>query len=99
MRVPAPTARWPPPGCRRRAELPYELEVLPISCRPLQDGSVRVQHQVLVVSERVKKIVVGKKGAAIGAVGRWVARARAPAWNVVLSSRRCKQVGQRVHSS
>ncbi|GAB4814249.1 hypothetical protein N2152v2_001295 [Parachlorella kessleri] len=59
------------PACSLGAvELPYELVVAPISHKPLADGSVRVEHHILVDSERLKKIVVGKNGAAIGVVGR-----------------------------
>jgi GTPase Era involved in 16S rRNA processing len=56
--------------CLPAAELPYEVHVVPVSYKPLPDGSVRVAHHILVNSENVKKIVVGKNGAAIGVVGR-----------------------------
>lgn len=52
------------------AELPYELDVLPVSFKPLHDGSLRIEHDVIVANENVRKIVVGRHGAAIGTVGK-----------------------------
>lgn len=42
---------------------------MPVSFKYLKDGSTRVEHVLLVPSEGVKKIVVGKQGAAIKHVG------------------------------
>ena len=51
-------------------EVPYELDVVPVSFKTLFDGSLRVEHDVMVASDSVRKIVVGTRGAAIGTVGR-----------------------------
>ncbi|KAL6766241.1 hypothetical protein ACKKBG_A35230 [Auxenochlorella protothecoides x Auxenochlorella symbiontica] len=50
-------------------ELPYELTVVPVSCKSLRDGSMRVEHIIVVPHEGVKKIVVGSHGAALKHVG------------------------------
>ena len=61
-----------PSSCRllHVAEVPYEVDIAPVSFKPLHDGSLRIEHDVVVANENVRKIVVGKNGAAIGAVGR-----------------------------
>jgi GTPase Era involved in 16S rRNA processing len=52
------------------AELPYELQIQPEALRTLHDGSCRIEQTILVPTDSVRKIVVGKKGAAIGSIGR-----------------------------
>lgn len=54
---------------RLHKEIPYRSIVKPVSCRVLRDGSVRIEQDILVESVRKKKIVVGKKGNAIGQIG------------------------------
>lgn len=51
------------------AELPYEITVMPVSFKVLKDGSLRAEMVLVVPSDGVKKIVVGKRGAAIKQVG------------------------------
>ena len=42
----------------------------PVAFRPCPDGALYIEHNVMVRNEGMKKIVVGKNGAAIGTVGR-----------------------------
>jgi len=51
-------------------EIPYEVTVALSSFKILQDLSVRVELDVLVPSDSVRKIVVGTRGVAIGSVGK-----------------------------
>lgn len=51
------------------AELPYEINIIPVSCRTMRDGSLRVEHIIAVPSESIKRIVVGSQGSAIKHVG------------------------------
>ena len=55
---------------RFNQELPYELEVRVMSCRPLKDASLRIEQNIYVPHNHVKRIVVGRGGAAIGEVGK-----------------------------
>ena len=55
---------------RFNQELPYELEVRMASCRSLKDGSLRIEQHIYVPHNHVKRIVVGRRGAAIGEVGK-----------------------------
>ena len=54
---------------RFNQELPYGLEIVKISCRPLKDGSLRIEQHIYVPHNSVKKIVVGRGGEAIRDVG------------------------------
>lgn len=51
-------------------ELPYEIQLRPVSSRVLNDGSVRIEQTVEVGAERVRRMVVGKNGCAIGSIGQ-----------------------------
>jgi GTP-binding protein Era len=59
---------------RLNGEIPYELKISPVSCKFLRDGSLRIEQDLLVNHMKKKKIVVGKRGQAIGQIG---CRARA----------------------
>ena len=49
------------------AELPYALDLELVSARTLRDESLRLEMRIHAPSVHVKKIIVGKHGAAIGA--------------------------------
>ena len=51
------------------AELPYDIRLVPVSHKFLADGSTRIEMNILVDRDSIRKIVVGKNGAAIGSVG------------------------------
>lgn len=55
---------------RLHQELPYAVEPVHVSWEDFRNGSVRIEQDLVVDSERHRKIVVGGKGAAIGQVGR-----------------------------
>ena len=59
---------------RLNGEIPYVLRINPVSCKFLRDGSLRIEQDLLVNHIKKKKIVVGKRGQAIGQIG---CRARA----------------------
>lgn len=67
---------------RYNQEVPYETEVVPVSFKMLRDGSLRIEHHILVTAERVKKIVVGKQGTAIGFVGKNARETLEKLWQV-----------------
>ena len=46
------------------------MDLLPVSLKPLRDGSVRIEQDLVLPTENVRRIVVGRGGAAVGAVGR-----------------------------
>lgn len=50
-------------------ELPYDVQVEHESWQELQDGSARCEQHIIVPNQRVRAMVVGAKGAAIGRVG------------------------------
>ncbi|CAL8472100.1 g11642 [Coccomyxa elongata] len=50
-------------------ELPYEVQIEDVSFKTLTDGSLRIEKNLMVRSDQVRRIVVGKKGAAIGEIG------------------------------
>ena len=54
---------------RLNGEIPYVLKIKPVSCKFLRDGSLRVEQDLLVNHVKKKKIVVGKRGQAIGQIG------------------------------
>ena len=54
---------------RLHGEVPYALRVEPVAWTPLSDGSLRIEQDVWTVSIGQKRMVVGLKGAVIGAVG------------------------------
>ena len=54
---------------RLNAEIPYVLEIKPVSCKFLRDGSLRIEQDLMVDHVKKKKIVVGKRGQAIGQIG------------------------------
>ncbi|BDA47463.1 probable GTPase Era at C-terminar half [Coccomyxa sp. Obi] len=50
-------------------ELPYEVQIEDVSFKTLTDGSLRIEKNLMVRSDQVRRIVVGKQGAAIGEIG------------------------------
>ncbi|EIE23555.1 GTP-binding protein Era [Coccomyxa subellipsoidea C-169] len=50
-------------------EIPYEVQIEDVSFKMLMDGSLRIEKNLMVRSDQVRRIVVGKKGAAIGEIG------------------------------
>ena len=52
------------------AEIPYEIVLNPVSAKTLFDGSARIEMDVVVRSDTLRMIVVGRQGAAIGSVGK-----------------------------
>uniref|UniRef100_A0A7S3C6X1 KH type-2 domain-containing protein n=3 Tax=Chloropicon roscoffensis TaxID=1461544 RepID=A0A7S3C6X1_9CHLO len=70
---------------RLNGEIPYVLKIKPVSTKFLRDGSLRIEQDLLVNHMKKKKIVVGRKGQAIGQIG---CRARAELE---------KQLGLKVH--
>lgn len=50
-------------------ELPYEIRVVPNTIKILADGSTRIDMEIHVARDSLRRIVVGKNGAAIGSVG------------------------------
>ena len=54
---------------RLNGEIPYVLKIVPVSCKFLRDGSLRIEQDLLVNHVKKKKIVVGKRGQAIGQIG------------------------------
>jgi GTP-binding protein Era len=46
------------------------MEIVPLSLKEQSDGSRRLEMDILVRSDSVRQIVVGRRGAAIGSVGR-----------------------------
>eukprot|EP00891_Asterochloris_glomerata_P003404 jgi/Astpho2/3404/e_gw1.00054.126.1_t len=51
-------------------EVPYETRVQPISFKQLRSGDWRIEQDVLVPSEEVKKIIVGRGGVVISTIGK-----------------------------
>jgi GTP-binding protein Era len=54
---------------RLHEELPYTISLRHVSWTEFRDGSVRVEQTLLVPTQAVRKIVVGKDGASIGQIG------------------------------
>ena len=50
-------------------ELPYRLSLAPVGFNVLNDGSVRVEQDILVPTSGARKIVVGRQGAVVGSIG------------------------------
>ena len=54
---------------RLHEELPYTISLRHVSWTEFKDGSARVEQTLLVPTQAVRKIVVGKDGASIGQIG------------------------------
>jgi len=54
---------------RLHDELPYSIQVRHAGWEEFRDGSVRIEHTLLVPSDAVRRIVVGAGGAAVGQMG------------------------------
>ena len=61
---------------RLHQELPYQSTVETEQWKDMQDGSVRIEQTIYVERDSQKKIVIGKGGATIKAIGAEAARVR-----------------------
>mmetsp|Transcript_5297 Transcript_5297/g.33276 ORF Transcript_5297/g.33276 Transcript_5297/m.33276 type:complete len:283 (-) Transcript_5297:81-929(-) len=50
-------------------EMPYRIDLRPVSIRYFADGSVRIEQEIVVKHRSQRQIVVGRKGAKIGQIG------------------------------
>ena len=64
--------------CRLHQELPYQSTVETESWKERKDGSVRIEQTIYVERESQRKIVLGKGGQTIKAIGADGARASSP---------------------
>lgn len=51
-------------------EVPYNARVMPVSFKTLTDGSWRFEQNIVVPTNHVKAMVVGRQGAVIGQIGK-----------------------------
>lgn len=51
-------------------EVPYNTQVMPVSFKELADGSWRFEQNIVVPTNHVKAMVVGRQGAVIGQIGK-----------------------------
>ncbi|KAL3152760.1 hypothetical protein ABBQ38_012347 [Trebouxia sp. C0009 RCD-2024] len=51
-------------------EVPYNARIVPLSFKQLADGSWRFEQNIVVATNHVKAMVVGKQGAVIGQIGK-----------------------------